>query len=108
MACKLHIENPGEALVCDLPITATCKTTGEIGTGVVKDVPRNLASAIALLGEQVVWERYMAQCGIIWKSTVRPKANGTAPKTERKRPKTVLEQLEEMRLAELSARKAAA
>jgi hypothetical protein len=109
MACTLHIENPQEALFDAITVTAKCKATGEVGRGKVEKAPLDLASAIVILGEEVVWQRFKAQSAIVWQGAVRPKANGKAPKArDPNKPKSVLEQLEEARLAALAERKAAA
>jgi len=108
MACTLHIEHPEEALTDNVTVTAKCKMTGEVGTEVIENVPLDLASAIALLGEAEVWKRYKAQSAILWQGRVRPKADGKVAKPrDPNKPKSVFEQLEDARLAALAARKQA-
>ena len=104
MAYDLHIPDIKDAKWREVKVTAGTRD-GRSNTE-VKRVLADLASLIAVRGEQVVYDLAMATVTIDLQGDVRPKANGK-PKAERKRPPSVLEQLEEQRLAELAAKSAA-
>lgn len=104
MAYNLHIPDLKDVKWAEVNVTAGTRD-GRSNTE-RKRIPDGLVNWVAVLGEAECEARIAANTAIKLQGGVRPAKNGK-PKAERKRPLSVLEQLEEQRLAELAAKSAA-